>query len=168
VPELFDRMLLIGPALSGLRFTDPIVRDSWKRMEEAWDTGDVERVIELEIALWVDGPSRDPGAADAAVRERVREMQRIIYAKAPEDDPERGGGPPAAGRLGKLQSPVLVVVGEHDSQDIHRNGRLLAEQAPNARLVIMPGTAHLPNMEAPDPFNELALAFLTAMGSTSW
>jgi pimeloyl-ACP methyl ester carboxylesterase len=160
VPDQFERMVLVGPALSGLRFEDPRVRTCWNLMEAAWDAGDVERVIELEIGLWIDGPSRAPGSVDAAVRERVREMQRRIYQMAPEDDPERDIDPPAAARLDRLALPLLVVVGEHDVQDIHRNCRLLAQQAPDARLTVMPGTAHLPSMEAPDEFNELALAFL--------
>jgi pimeloyl-ACP methyl ester carboxylesterase len=80
---------------------------------------------------------------------------------APEGDPERDIDPPASTRLDRLALPLLVVVGEHDVQDIHRNARLLAQQAPDARISVMPGTAHLPSMEAPGEFNELALAFLS-------
>jgi pimeloyl-ACP methyl ester carboxylesterase len=164
-PDAFESMVLIGPALSGSRFEDPRLRACWEQMEAAWDAGDIERVIELETAIWVDGPTRPDGASNPVAIERVREMQRGIYAKALEDDPERDIEPPALERLGNLRMPLLVLVGEHDVSDIHHNASRIVEAAATARLVVIPGTGHLSNLEEPDAFNEIVLEFLGGAGS---
>ena len=46
--------------------------------------------------------------------------------------------------------PTLVLIGEYDLAHTHRNAAHLAEQIPGARLVDLPGVAHLPQLEA-DP-----------------
>lgn len=159
---LFDRMLLVGPAISGARFEDPHFRATWDQIVAAFDAGDLERAIELETALWVHGPTRSPGAEHRAAFERVMQMQRDIWSRAPDDDPERELNPPAIDRLAALEIPVLVIVGEHDLSDIHRNARRIVAEAARARMAVMPGLGHLPNLEAPEEFHRLMLAFLTA------
>ncbi len=163
-PGRLGSLVLVGPAISGARFEDPQLSACWEQIGEAWDAGDIERAIELETAIWIDGPSRPAGTSHRGAIERVREMQRDIFARAPEDDPEREIDPPAIDRLSELQMPVLVLVGEHDVSDIHRNARRIVDEAYDARLVVLPGTGHLPNLEAPDTFNEIVLTFLSAGG----
>ena len=157
-----DRLLLVGPAISGMRFEDERLRACWTAMSEAWDAGDKERVIDIETRFWINGPGRTEGSADEAVIERVGEMQRRIIELLPddEDDPEIEEPQEALGRLDELSMPVLVVVGEHDVSDMHRNAEAIRSDAPNARVTIIPDTGHLPNMEAVDEFNITAREFL--------
>jgi len=68
--------------------------------------------------------------------------------------------PPAARRLDEIQVPVLVMVGEHDLPVTHRVARLLVEGIANARLSVVPATAHLPSLENPELFNQLLRDFL--------
>jgi pimeloyl-ACP methyl ester carboxylesterase len=68
--------------------------------------------------------------------------------------------PPAVGRLGELRAPVLLIEGELDCEDIHRIGRLIEHRVGGARRVVIPGVAHMPNLERPDEVNRLLLDFL--------
>jgi len=72
--------------------------------------------------------------------------------------------PPAAGRLGEVAVPALVVVGEHDRPDLHAMADALAGGIPLAERVVLGGTAHLPNMERPAEFNRVLLEFLAKLG----
>jgi 3-oxoadipate enol-lactonase len=70
----------------------------------------------------------------------------------------------AAGRLGEVAAPALVVVGEDDRPDIHAMADALAAGTPGAERALLDGTAHLPNMERPEEFNRVVLDFLAKAG----
>jgi 3-oxoadipate enol-lactonase len=53
-------------------------------------------------------------------------------------------------------------VGELDQPDMMKVGEHLAASMPHARLVRMPGVAHLPPMEAPGEFLRIVTEFLEA------
>ncbi len=73
---------------------------------------------------------------------------------------ERPPETPAVDRLSEIKVPTLVVVGDLDRPETVASADLLEERLPNARKVVMPGTAHLPNLERPDDFNQIVLGFL--------
>jgi pimeloyl-ACP methyl ester carboxylesterase len=58
-------------------------------------------------------------------------------------------------------APTLVVHGDEDVMVPPANGRLLAALIPGARLIELPGAAHLYPTDEPDADREVA-AFLTA------
>jgi 3-oxoadipate enol-lactonase len=60
-------------------------------------------------------------------------------------------------QLGEVKVPVLVMVGEHDEATPPPMSQELAAGLPNARLVILPGCAHVPQLQSPE-------AFLDALG----
>ena len=57
-------------------------------------------------------------------------------------------------RVPSVDVPVVVVSGALDSPDHIDMGHLLADSVPSGRTVDIAGTAHYPNMERPDEFNE--------------
>ena len=62
------------------------------------------------------------------------------------------------GELARIQSPTLVVAGDHDMiKDKHT--RLIASSIPGAQLSILPGTHFVANQN-PEAFNEAVLRFL--------
>ena len=64
--------------------------------------------------------------------------------------------------LGGVRVPVLVLVGEHDEATPPPMSHELAAGLPNARLKIIPGCAHVPQLQSPEIFLEAAGDFLRA------
>jgi 3-oxoadipate enol-lactonase len=62
--------------------------------------------------------------------------------------------------LGKVEVPVLVLVGEHDEATPPRMSQELAALLPNARLKIIPGCAHVPQLQSPEIFLDAIGDFL--------
>ena len=68
--------------------------------------------------------------------------------------------PPAIGRLDEIQAPTLAVVGDLDMPGIKEIVDLVIAKVPGAKKVVIPGVAHMVNMEKPDVFNIAVLEFL--------
>ena len=64
--------------------------------------------------------------------------------------------------LGKVRVPVLVLVGEHDEATPPPMSIELAAGLPNAHLEIIPGCAHVPQLQAPGVFLDAIGDFLPA------
>jgi 3-oxoadipate enol-lactonase len=62
--------------------------------------------------------------------------------------------------LGKVAVPVLVLVGEHDEATPPPMSHELAAGLPNAYLEIIPGCAHVPQLQSPDKFLDAIGDFL--------
>jgi 3-oxoadipate enol-lactonase len=69
------------------------------------------------------------------------------------------------GELAKVKMPVLVMVGEHDEATPPPMSHELAALLPDARLKIIPGCAHVPQLQSPDLFLEAISDFLQATGT---
>jgi 3-oxoadipate enol-lactonase len=65
-------------------------------------------------------------------------------------------------RLSEVKAPTLVLVGEQDEATPPPMSRELAAGLPNARLKIIPGCAHVPQLQAPDVFLQAIADFLPA------
>jgi pimeloyl-ACP methyl ester carboxylesterase len=60
----------------------------------------------------------------------------------------------------RVTAPVLMISGNEDRVNpIDKNAAVLAKAMPQARLEILPGVGHLPEVEAPDKVNALLRAF---------
>jgi 3-oxoadipate enol-lactonase len=64
--------------------------------------------------------------------------------------------------LGKVRVPVLVLVGEHDEATPPPMSRELAAGLPDARLKIIAGCAHVPQLQSPGVFLDALGDFLPA------
>jgi pimeloyl-ACP methyl ester carboxylesterase len=158
-PEMVDAIVLVG---SGVGETEPseALIAGWEQVEAAVTAGELDRAVELELALWVDGPGRTPEDVDPAIRERVREMNRNNFAVGNDDAEERVLDPPARDRLREIRVPALIIAGDQDQPHVLASAEHFRSTLPNADVVIMPGTAHLPSMEQPTVFNQLVIRFL--------
>jgi 3-oxoadipate enol-lactonase len=67
--------------------------------------------------------------------------------------------------LSKVKVPVLVMVGEHDEATPPPMSHELAALLPNARLKVLAGCAHVPQLQAPEMFLEAIGDFLAATDS---
>lgn len=160
-PEHVRGLLLVAPAVSGYAYGDdfhPLLAE----IDAADEVGDLERISELEVQMWVDGAGRTPNDVEPAVRQLVYEMN-LIALKSDEAlwDDERNLEPVAIDRLADIQKPTLVVIGALDVPASIERAELVAAKIPSAQKVVMPGTAHVPNMELPGRFNQIVDDFLT-------
>jgi 3-oxoadipate enol-lactonase len=69
-------------------------------------------------------------------------------------------------QLQGVKLPVLVLVGEHDEATPPPMSHELAAGLPDARLKIIPGCAHVPQLQAPTVFLDAIGDFLPAVSST--
>jgi len=62
--------------------------------------------------------------------------------------------------LQKMKVPALVITGDSDSLMPMPTSQVMADALPNGRLVVLPGAAHLTNMEVPELFNRTIQIYL--------
>ncbi|MEC4668681.1 MAG: alpha/beta fold hydrolase [Nitrospirota bacterium] len=65
--------------------------------------------------------------------------------------------------LSTIACPTLIIVGELDLATPPSDAHLMSEQIPGAQLKIIPGAAHLPNLEQPEAFNDAVRSFLASI-----
>lgn len=63
-------------------------------------------------------------------------------------------------RLGKIETPTLVITGDDDRLVPPMLSRRLARDIPNARLAVIPECGHTPQEERPEKFLEAVLPFI--------
>lgn len=67
--------------------------------------------------------------------------------------------------LRQITWPTQIIVGELDLATPPSDATLMAEQIPGARLAVIPGAAHLVNLEQPEAFNQIVAAFASELGN---
>lgn len=159
-PERVKGLILVGAAFGGYSFEgddhplEPAIN-------EAFDNGELEQVSELEVQIWVDGVGRKPEDVDANIRKLVWEMN-LIPLKVEDDlwEQEVSLEPPASERLEEIDKPTLLIIGDLDIAPSIERTDILEKRIAGAKKVVMNGTAHVPNMEFPEQFNQIVDDFL--------
>jgi 3-oxoadipate enol-lactonase len=153
-PEQVASLLLSAPGGSLIAEATADLRTFSDAEGAAWARGDLAGAVEENLIWWVDGPRRDVGDVDPAVRELVGKMQRLAFEVSLDWDDleEERLDPPVLERLADIRVPTLVLVGALDLDAIIDTAQRVANGIPNARSVNWPDTAHLPSMERPDDF----------------
>ena len=157
--DRLDRLVLAGPAAGPARSAvDPISTWNWVKANDP--TGDVfgaqqftwlfssaflrnEQAVQETIALLASNPNpMDPEAYD-------RQAQAYLQFDVLD-------------RLGDIEAPTLVIVGEQDLLTPPWVAREVAGGIPGAQFEIVTGagSSHVLPLERPDDFNQLVLTFL--------
>ncbi|HEX4472134.1 MAG TPA: alpha/beta hydrolase [Nocardioides sp.] len=157
-PDRVQALVLVGPAVSAA--PEPTYEPEVLALDDEWESaeerGDLETVNRIETRVWLDGPTAAEGRVAGDARTLFLEMNRTALEA---DDPGESREDAAAwDRLGEIRVPVLVMVGEHDLAYIKANCAHLAHSVAGARLVELPGVAHVPHLEG----DELTLAEIAA------
>lgn len=165
-PDQVAALVLVNSVPSGFEMQGPPPPEIME-MIEALQQGDEARVAELQLRIWIDGPTRRADQVDATVRARAAEMNKIAVqnntwatADAQPADPLN---PPAVSRLAQVRVPTLVVAGALDHAENLRGMDLMAAEIPNAQKVVLAHSAHVPSMEQPVEFNRAVLDFLATV-----
>jgi pimeloyl-ACP methyl ester carboxylesterase len=162
-PQMAAGLVLVSSIPSGFQLQGAPPTNLLE-MIAATQQGDLERASALQIRIWVDGPFRQPEQVDGRVRKQAAAMNRIsvkndTWARA-DQQPLRPLVPPAIERLAQVRVPTLIIDGALDDPEILRAGELMQKQIPGAKRIILPESAHVPNMEKPVEFNHSVLSFL--------
>jgi 3-oxoadipate enol-lactonase len=121
---------------------------------------DWEKIVDLETALWTDGPDQPPTRVDPDVRRRMIEWN--LESHRAEQSAEQATAPEveAAKALDRLTMPVLAMWGTFDTSSTLASGEWLVANVPGIRSRVFDGVAHMVNLERPEEFNRLLREFL--------
>lgn len=157
-PDHVDRLVLAGPGLTGFTWSHDDDR-YFEPIGQAVRAGDSLRAADL----WLETPYMRPAMMRPELSGRVRILARANASSWMDTSAfERALEPPAIARLGAIQVPTLLILGEQDVGDIHRIVDTLAKSIRGARVVTVPHAGHLVNMESPREFERLVVDFLTS------
>jgi pimeloyl-ACP methyl ester carboxylesterase len=164
-PEAVAGLVLVDSGVSGLNDPGHLSADAlkhWIELLTVIQRGDLDRAREMEAKYWIDGPSRASSEVDPVYRDRALQLHRDNFSLENFARQEKSLTPPAIGRLSEINVPTLVVIGDHDSEDLRKLADRLAAEIAGARLVRM-NAAHLPSLENPAQFSHLLDEFLTSL-----
>lgn len=119
--------------------------------------------LSRQLWLWVFTPSwyERPGA----IEELERRTLEAPYPQSPDafcDQAEACIAHDELDRLGEIEAPTLIAVGDSDLLTPAYHSLAIKERMPNALLHVWPKMGHAPFWEIPDEFNALNYTFLKA------
>jgi len=160
-PKRVSKLVLVAPAIGGAPQPEqlpPDIENLLEEAEQAQDQKHFDLVNRIEAHLWLDGPRSADGRVQGSARDLFLRMN-IIPLKSPSPGKET----PAKDsfkRLKEITAPTLIVWGDLDFPHLQERCAILGKRIKGAKAEMMPGTAHLPNLEQPKKFNALLEAFL--------
>lgn len=164
-PERVSALVVAPPGGIGGEWSEQ-VQAVWKAEDAAFDSGDLDEAVRLNLELWVAGPRRSLDAVDPAVVERVAGMLREAFEvqfeafKAEPEPKQEKGVEPLSDHLHEIRAPTLVVVGDEEVPEILEAADAIADGVPGARKVVVHGAAHALSVERPEELNQAVFGFL--------
>lgn len=160
-PDRVSHLVLIGPVVSGLGYSDHFLRRGRRHMAPLAD-GNLEAVV----SNWSHDPhlvAQGNTEARSTLRALLRSHARKRFL---ERDPAlaRRTGPPALDRLPELGIPTLVVVGADDIAEVHAHAGAIQAGIRGARRIVVPDAGHLVPLERPDEILRLTVDLLEPPG----
>ena len=157
-PRMVSALVLAGSSLSGFPCSEDLGALA-DEMYSAVDRGGIDAGRTVMLGRHWFQPSRNRASTRHVVERLVADYSGWHWTH---NDPVVALSPAAYGRLQEVAVPALCLVGEHDHPDILAVAATVADRVPGARQVVMPGVAHMVNLEDPEAFNAHVLGFLQA------
>ena len=148
-------LVLVAPALPGHDWS-PEVEAFGDAEDEALEAGDIDRATDVNVDFWLPG-------APTRVRAAIHEQQRLAFTLQLGADEGSPLQPDLVTRLGSIDVPTLVLVGQEDRRDFRVIADRLVREMPDARLELIAGAAHLPSLERTEEFDRAVLPFLDGL-----
>jgi 3-oxoadipate enol-lactonase len=163
-PSKVRALIMVDAGPTGLELDVP-TPTKFEEAERAYNTGDLDRVAEIETQIWFDGTGRTPTQVNQAMRQLVYDMDRKALSHEAKGLGKRAPDTqvPAVERLSELHVPVLVIVGAQDTPYMLAAAAYMVEKMPSARKAVIEDAAHLPNMEHPIEFQRIVTEFLDGL-----
>ncbi len=159
-PERLNSLVLVASTPGGFEHEDAELDSLWTEMETLYEAKDWEKLVELETALWTDGPGQPTNRVDGGMRRRMVEWNLWNYRAQPGEGKPQPLDTPAVGRLAEVAVPTLVMWGDLDEGGVLAGGEALASGIAGARSHVFEGVAHMVNMERSEEFTTRVLDFL--------
>lgn len=164
-PDAVERLVLVGPGLSGFPWREVDMSEPWRvEARAALARGDTVAAAESWLhSSYLEAASETPAVAAqlrSILGENAGYWKGMVQRNSEVYDTEPT--PPSIQRLTGITCPVLIVVGDRDDPDILRLTDTLLAHLPSARRVMLPGVGHIPSLEAPERFNDIVFPFLAA------
>jgi pimeloyl-ACP methyl ester carboxylesterase len=154
--DLVSGVVLAGPGLSSDKQASV---ESVLALSALAKTEGLDRAIDL-----ITGMPSFVSAGNAPARHRMREIYRdngdVFEAGFPLVTLWQPAIPPARDRLSEIGAPTLVVLGGNDDPAISVVVDRLVSSIAGAQKVVIPGSGHMVNMDAPVEFTRAVMAFL--------
>ena len=154
--DLVRRLVLVAPGLGTTAWSEES-KAGFAEEEALLEQGDLAGAAEQQARMWL-APDASPEVRELTEAMTVRSYDQQL----PVDGEVRAvwPEPSAETRLGELDVPTLLVVGDADRPELLSLAERLARELPDARLETIDGAGHLPSLERPDELNRLLLNFL--------
>jgi len=152
-PSLVDAIVMVSPGITGYAWNDSGLEILVDEVADAVRAGELERAMEVELAVWA------PLTVRAAPRAREIAMDNRQVLRLADSLVELP--PSAIANLGDVDAATLVIVGDHDLEEIHQIADVLAAGIPGAIKRVIANADQLVNVARPDRFNRLVLDHLS-------
>ncbi|NEB05039.1 alpha/beta fold hydrolase [Streptomyces sp. SID13726] len=150
-PDRVAALALLVPGVSG--YPDLEVPEVTARIGELATAGDKDGLVELFLTIW--GRAGTPPDRDA---------ERLLRAALPAWFTTYGHqteSAPAFDRLGELDLPCALLLGEDDQPEVVRCNEAMAARIPGCLLVRAPACDHFPTLRVPGTVVELVSGLLS-------
>lgn len=135
-PERVGSLTLLCPGLTGYQWPPEPALDAEAAAAEA--AGE-DALLALSLREW----------AVAGAEPLVADMMRSAIRAWPGEDKYAVDPEPAAGRLGLVRQPTVLMVGDLDRAALIECNAAIAAGIPGCELIRMPGVDHLPAVREP-------------------
>ncbi|MET8983760.1 alpha/beta fold hydrolase [Streptomyces sp. NPDC004539] len=160
-PERVESLAILAAPWPGFAWGEEMV--TYDAAETALlEAGDVDDAVELNLDMWLRGPSRTWDDVEAGLSEQLRSPMRTLLLN--QDVVGRYSQGPGAGELAGLSVRTLVGVGKLDVADFQEIARRYAAEIPGAEFVEFASAAHLIAMDAPGEVGDVLKEFLGVSG----
>lgn len=156
-PEQVDRLVLVGPWISGFDASFGFIFRALK-------------LLTLYKLGLTDSVARDPYILTknaAPQRERLKALLKAHPGNLTAGTREQPPAALAKPRLGEIRAPTLILVGQVDIKDVQEQARAAAAAIPGAKLETVPAAGHLMYLEKPNDFAERVSQFVGGLEKPS-
>jgi 3-oxoadipate enol-lactonase len=144
-----DRIVSLILCCTSARFGEP---EGWHERAAKVRAGGLEPLADMFVGRWFTPAHTDT----SGVRDMLKRVDPEGYAACC----EALAAFDARDRLAEVRAPTLVVAGAADIATPLHHAETLAHGIPGAELVVVPGAAHLANLERPEPVTDVMVRHL--------
>jgi pimeloyl-ACP methyl ester carboxylesterase len=150
-PDAVDRLVLVGPAISGLRYSQYFNARVIENVRH-FQQGDIEGALRES---WIFAPGHDAAVSQAAalLKANPQDLMHGDMARL---------APTAKPLLGSIKAPALILIGDHDIADNEGQAAVAEALIPHAYRIVVPDSGHLMYIEHPELFAQLVEQFVDA------